>query len=74
VAFDFVGLAASAKAIAVLFATIAIAFAGFTLATSRSATMREEWKDNIAGVLIGLVLLYLAPLIAAYLSGGHYCG
>lgn len=73
-AFDFVALASYMKAVAVLFATLSIVFAGFTLATSRDAAQREEWKDIIAGVLIGLVLLYLAPIIAAQLSGGSYCG
>jgi len=73
-AFDFVSLANSLKAIAVLFATLSIAYAGFSLATSRNPEQRNEWKEIIAGVFIGLVLLYLAPLIAAQLSGGHYCG
>ena len=73
-AFDFVSLANSLKALAVVFATLTIAFAGFSLATSRSPEQREEWKEIIAGVFIGLVLLFLAPLIAAQLSGGNYCG
>ena len=73
-AFDFVSLANSLKALAVVFATLTIAFAGFSLATSRSPERREEWKEIIAGVFIGLVLLFLAPLIAAQLSGGNYCG
>jgi uncharacterized membrane protein len=73
-AFDFVALAGYMKAVAVLFATLAITFAGFSLATNMNPSEREEWKEVIAGALIGLVLLYLAPIIAAQLSGGSYCG
>ena len=73
-AFDFVALAGYMKAVAVLFATLVITFAGFSLATNMSPSEREEWKEVIAGALIGLVLLYLAPIIAAQLSGGSYCG
>lgn len=73
-AFDFVTLASYMKAVALLFATLSIAFAGFSLATSTNPAQREEWKDIIAGVFVGLVLLYLAPIIAAQLSGGNYCG
>ena len=73
-AFDFGGLAATLKTFAVLFSTIIIAFAGFTLATSRSSQLREEWKEVIAGVIVGLVLLFLAPLLAAEFTGGTYCG
>jgi len=72
--FDFVGLANSLKTVAVLFAILSIAFAGFSLATSRNPAQREEWKEIIAGVFIGLILLFLTPLIAAQLSGGAYCG
>lgn len=73
-AFDFVSLANSLKTLAVFLATITIAYAGFSLVTSRSPEQRNEWKEIIAGVFIGLCLLFLAPLIAAQLSGGHYCG
>ena len=73
-AFDFASLAESLKTIAVFFATITIAYAGFSLATSRDAEKRNEWKEVIAGVFVGLILLFLAPLLAAQFSGGHYCG
>lgn len=73
-AFDFASLADSLKTIAVFFATITIAYAGFSLATSRDVEKRNEWKEIIAGVFVGLILLFLAPLIAAQFTGGHYCG
>ena len=71
--FDFVELANTIKTFAIFFATIVIAFAGFTLATSRSVDQREEWKEVIAGVFVGLILLFLAPWIAQQLSGTTYC-
>lgn len=73
-AFDFASLAGDLKTLAVFFATITIAYAGFSLATSRDAEKRNEWKEIIAGVFVGLILLFLAPLLAAQFSGGHYCG
>ncbi len=72
-ALDLGQLAATLKTLAVFFATITIAYAGFTLATSANPATREEWKDVIAGVFIGLALLFLAPWIAQQLGGGTYC-
>ena len=72
-AFDLVAAANVLKTFAVFSATITIAFAGFTLATSKDPQQREEWKEVIAGVFIGLTLLFLAPLIAGQLTGGTYC-
>ena len=74
VAFDFASLAGSLKTLAIFLATITIAYAGFSLATSRDAEKRNEWKEIVAGVFVGLILLFLAPLIAAQFTGGHYCG
>ena len=71
--FDFVQLANLIKTFAVAFATIVIAFAGFTLATSTNVQQREEWKEVIAGVIVGLILLFVAPLIASQLTGATYC-
>lgn len=72
-AFDLLAAANTIKAFAVFSATITIAFAGFTLATSKDPQQREEWKEVVAGVFIGLALLFLAPLIAGQLTGGTYC-
>lgn len=73
-AFDLAQLADTLKTLAVFFATITIAYAGFTLATSKNPATREEWKEVVAGVIIGLCLLFLAPFIAQQLAGGTYCG
>ena len=70
---DFAGLADSMKTLAVFLATISIAYAGFVLATSKDVSQRNEWKEILAGVIFGLVLLYLAPFIASQLAGGNYC-
>ena len=72
--FDFLSLASTLKAFAVFFSIIVIAYAGFTLITSRNVQQRGEWKEIIAGVIFGLVLLYLVPFIAEQLVGGAYCG
>lgn len=72
-AFDLNQLADTLKTLAVFFATITIAYSGFVLATSRNVQEREEWKEVIAGVFLGLILLFLAPLLAAQFSGATYC-
>ena len=72
-AFDFLGLANTIKAFAVFFATITIAYAGLMLVWSKNVEQREEWKEVIAGVIIGLILLFLAPIIASQLAGATYC-
>ncbi len=72
-AFDFEGAANMLKTLAVFFATIVIAYAGFTLITSQDPTQREEWKEVIAGVVVGLILLFAAPFIASQFSGATYC-
>lgn len=73
VSFDLLELAETVKAFAIFFATITIAYAGFMLATSQDVESRQEWKLILTGVFIGLVLLFLAPLISAQLTGGTYC-
>ena len=71
--FDLAQLADTLKTLAVFLATITIAYAGFTLATSKNPATRAEWKEVVAGVIVGLCLLFLAPLIAQQLAGGTYC-
>lgn len=72
--FDFTQITQSVETLAVFLATIAIAYAGFMLATSRDVQQRNEWKEILAGVIFGLILLFLAPFIASTLAGGNYCG
>jgi uncharacterized membrane protein HdeD (DUF308 family) len=71
---DFSGIADSLKALAVFFGVVVFAYGGFVLITSTNPETRNEWKEIIAGVIIGLCILFLAPVIASSLTGGTYCG
>jgi putative Mn2+ efflux pump MntP len=72
-AFDLLSIANTIKALAMFFATIVISYAGLTLVFSKNPQQREEWKEVIAGVIIGLILLFLTPLIASQLIGATGC-
>ena len=71
---DFSGIADSLKVLAVFFGVVVFAYAGFVLLTNQNPETRNEWKEIIAGVMIGLCILFLAPLVASTLTGGTYCG
>ena len=73
-AFDISSAAAMLRTFATVMAVIMASYAGFVLATSRDVQKRNEWKEVLAGIFVGIALLYLAPLIASQLSGGSYCG
>ena len=72
-AFDFGAAAEMLKSFSVLMAIVMTAYAGFRLITCQEVQQRDEWKEVLSGIAIGLVLLYLAPLIASQLTGGTYC-
>jgi type IV secretory pathway VirB2 component (pilin) len=72
-----VGLQAIAdgiKLLATLAGIVVIAYSGLMLTVSKDPLARNEWKEVILGVLIGLCIVYLAPIIASVFSGGSYCG
>lgn len=72
---DLASVANTIKTIAIAFSLVVIAYAGLILTSSKDPRTREEWKEIVAGVFIGLSLLFLASLISALLSGnGTYCG
>lgn len=71
---DFSGVADSLKMLAVFFGVVVFAYGGFVLITNQNPETRNEWKEIIAGVIIGLCILFLAPVIAGSLTGGTYCG
>ena len=73
-AFDISSAAVMLRTFATVMAVIMASYAGFVLATSRDVQKRNEWKEVLAGIFVGIALLYLAPLIASQLSGGSYCG
>ena len=70
---DFSGVAGSLKTLAVFFGVVVFAYGGFVLITNQNPETRNEWKEIISGVIIGLCILFLAPLIASTLTGGTYC-
>lgn len=72
--FDFTATAGIIRTISVLLAILMTAIAGFQLMTNPKLRERGEWKEVIAGIALGLVLLFLAPLLAAQFTGGTYCG
>jgi len=62
-----------------LFATLggilAAAYAGFMLATSHDLAERNSAKLLIGGVVIGLIIVWLAPLVVKGLvDAGDVCG
>jgi hypothetical protein len=61
------------KGLAVVASVLIISYGGFVLMTSQDPNTRSEWKEILVGVFIGLSLLFIAPIIAQALSGGHYC-
>ena len=70
---DFSAVSSTIRMIAVFFSVIIIGYAGLVLITNRDPIMRNEWKEIITGVLIGLSILFIAPVISGSLMGGGYC-
>jgi hypothetical protein len=70
---DLLGIASAIKLIAVFFSVILLGYAGVVLITNTDPVARNEWKEIITGVLIGLSVLFLAPVISSALVGGGYC-
>lgn len=67
-------IADAIKILATLGGVIVIAYSGLMLIASSDPNARRQWKETILGVIIGLSIVYLAPLIASVFSGGTYCG
>ena len=67
-------IADSIRLLATIAGILVISYSGLMLTISRDAIARNEWKEVILGVVIGLSIVYLAPLIGSGLSGGSYCG
>ncbi len=70
---DLTQVAEFLKALAAVVSVLIISYGGFTLITSQNPNTRNEWKEILLGVFIGISLLFLAPIIAQALSGGNYC-
>ena len=53
----------------------AAAYAGFMLATSHELTERNNAKTLLGGVVIGIIIIWGAPLVVQYLVGSaNVCG
>ena len=51
------------------------AYAGFQLATSHETAERNNAKTLISGVMLGLIIIWIAPLLVKSLVGaGDMCG
>ena len=51
------------------------AYAGFLLATSHDTTERNNAKSLVSGVILGLIIIWIAPLLVKNLVGaGDVCG
>ncbi len=54
---------------------IVAAYAGFTLAGSHDLTEKNAAKALMAGVIMGLIIIWLAPLLVKYLvNSAAICG
>ncbi len=67
-------IADSIKLLAVLAGVLVTSYAGFMLITDTNPYTRNEWKEVILGVVVGLSVIFLAPWLSSALSGGNYCG
>lgn len=67
-------IAADIELLATVAGIVVIACAGLMLITSKNPVTRDQWKEVILGVVIGLCVVFIAPIIGSLLSGGHYCG
>jgi hypothetical protein len=70
---DIIGISSAIKSIAVFFSVILLGYAGIVLITSKDSASRSEWKEIAKGVLIGISVLFLGPVISSVLTGGGYC-
>jgi hypothetical protein len=62
------------RLLAIIASILVISYAGLILLTSKDALVRAQWKDVILGVLLGLSIVFLAPIISTSLNRGSYCG
>lgn len=63
------------QVIGTIAAVIVVAYAGFILASSHEIEARNSSKLLIAGAVIGLIIIWLAPLLIKSLVGAtNVCG
>ena len=63
------------QVIATVGGIIVAAYSGLRLATTQDIAERKNSKDIITGVVVGLIIIWLAPLLVKSLVGaGDVCG
>ncbi len=63
------------KTLGSIIAVIMLAYAGFQLIYSTDMAGRSSAKNLLAGAIIGLVIIWLAPLLVKFLTGSSdVCG
>lgn len=62
------------KIIATIVGIGGIVYGGFIFQTSHEIHDRQKAKMIIAGALIGLAIVWIAPTLISYLSGSSVCG
>ncbi len=63
------------KSVGTIVGVLVAAYAGFILASTHDLTERNAAKSLLAGVAMGLIIIWLAPLIVTNLVGsGSVCG
>lgn len=67
-------IADSIKLLATIAGIVVIAYAGLMLTVTKNINDKNEWKEVIIGVVLGLSIVYLSPVLSTIFSGGHYCG
>ena len=56
-------------------AVLLASYAGFTLATTHDMNERNNAKNYIQGAVLGLIIIWIAPLaIKTLIGGGDICG
>lgn len=70
---DLSQIASTLKLFGLVFSVFLIGYAGLEMQKSDDPIKRNDSKQIIVAVLVGLSILFIAPLVASYFIGGNYC-
>lgn len=70
---DFAEVANLIKGLGVVFSVLFLGYAGLIIMSNSDPVLRREWKEIATFVLVGLSILFLAPIISSVFTGGSYC-
>jgi type IV secretory pathway VirB2 component (pilin) len=71
---DLEAIADGIKLLATLAGVVVVSYSGLMLMASQDPLIRNQWKEIILVVVVGICIVYLAPSLASVFSGGSYCG